>query len=158
MTRGKVPDTNELIASFAPLTPAEASLIVRRLEDDPSRDVDDVVAEVKGERCGPAVDWDAEYALSQGTNAEAAVDVELEDGEQTDSGEPADDPVLIVTAGSDDEVAALVSSSTIDALEELVGSLDDGDREAAVERIVAAEEGRGDSARATLAERLGGAS
>ena len=52
------PTVDSLQSEYDPLSRLEAEVVVRRLEDNPDASVEDVVAQVKAERVGPAADWE----------------------------------------------------------------------------------------------------
>lgn len=72
-----------LLEQYAPLTEAEAGLVLRRQQADDAPSLDELVAQVKAERVGPARHWESEAA------AAVPVDEDLEV-------EPDTDPVVVM--------------------------------------------------------------
>lgn len=74
------PSADDLVREYAPLTGAEADVVLARLGD---REVGEVVAEVKLERGGPAATWeDVPEIVSPVADEIAAVRVALDEASQ----------------------------------------------------------------------------
>lgn len=150
---------SDLQKHYAPLTAAEAQVVMRRMEET-GRPEAEVVAEVKSERVGPAARWDAELveAAAQEALAEESEEApdeveevpEVEDDELEELESDTSEGELLILASTDDEFTAwLVDTSVSDVVKALEEVSEESQATAAI-RIRDWETLRGSDARSTL--------